>query len=138
VTVLLLWLWACGGKEAEMDSAETGDSSETPQTPEPEDPESQWFCLDPAATLDFEPDLPVVGTELVVSVTAPTGYVYVGMSASPPQGWTYLGETISGSGPFTWSYRWQLDTAGRYDFHFTADAGATSVCAGSTWAVVPF
>jgi hypothetical protein len=132
---VLVWWWACGGKDGETlgDSADSGEPE-----PELQDPEPQWFCLDPAATMDFEPDLPSVGTELVVHVTAPTGYVYVGMDISPPQGWSYLGETISGSGPYTWSYRWQLDVAGRYDFHFTADAGATSICAGSTWAVVPF
>lgn len=100
-------------------------------------PPPQWFCSEPGASMTFTPADPAVGGAVDVSVTAPVGYVYVGMTPSPPSGWTELGYAVSGSGPFTWTWTYALDRADRFDFAFSADSGALAVCAGSVWTVAP-
>lgn len=93
----------------------------------------QWFCAEPGATMAFDPPEPAVGAAVDVSVTAPVGYVYIGMNATPPTGWTQTSYAVTGSGPFTWTFGYTLDAPGRYDFTFSADSGSLLVCAGSIW-----
>lgn len=102
-----------------------------------EDPLPQWFCSEPGASMAFTPANPTVGGAVDVSVTAPVGYVYIGMTPSPPSGWTELAYTVSGSGPFTWTWTYAIDRADRFDFAFSADNGTLAVCAGSVWTASP-
>lgn len=117
----------------EVDSGANTDTLDTVDTDTGAEPAfPQVFCSVPEASMVFSPPTPGVGA-LDVSVTAPVGYVYVGMIANPPTGWTEAGYAVTGSGPFTWTFSYVIDVPGRYDFAFSADAGTLAVCAGSVW-----
>ena len=52
----------------------------------------------------------------------------IGMAVYGPGGWTELSSDITGTGPFTWSYRYTLHEQGWYRFVFSADTGSTPIC----------
>jgi hypothetical protein len=59
-----------------------------------------------------------------VRFTDTTGWTYIGLDWSGPSrpSWTF--DSVSGGGPFTWLFRVQPTTAGRYTVTFTAENGA--------------
>lgn len=108
--------------DADTDTDSDADSDTWP------DPEITCAAADAAMTL--EPAHPTTGQTLVASVTADTGYVYVGYAVSGGDA-AAVGELdISGVGPYTWAQAWRLDAPGWVQVDFTADSGATSICSG--------
>ncbi|MFZ5481838.1 MAG: hypothetical protein ACOZNI_34070 [Myxococcota bacterium] len=85
------------------------------------------------ATMSWSPRSPDSDDTVRVSITGDVGYVWVALAATAPDGSVVAGtgETITGSGPYTWSYDLRTDAAGTWSVRFTADSGATDVCAGT-------
>ena len=112
------------------DDVQPDDDDTTPFDP----PEPVIACQAVAAIMDFDPPHPAPGEPLGVTVTAATGYVWIGMEVTGPGGHDQVGEVaISGSGPFTWAWVYLLEAEGWYSFTFTADSGATPICEGSVY-----
>ena len=97
-------------------------------------PDPIWSCA-AGLTMDIHPDPLDTDDVLYLDVTGDTGYVYVGMDGTDPNGgpadpdWA----GVTGEGPWTWSYFLGGLISGRYDFTFTADSGATWLCDATVW-----
>lgn len=85
------------------------------------------------ARFTLSPRPPRSGEPLTVSVTDAPGYVYIGLSASGAGSPRVEMGSISGSGPYTWSFTVRDLAPGRLDLAFTADMGATTVATCSVW-----
>ncbi len=91
-------------------------------------PEPEISCQAADAGMTVEPSYPYTGEVLQASVTADSGYVYVGYEITGGSA-TQQGELdISGGGPYTWSQSWVLHDEARYGIAFSADDGATPIC----------
>ncbi len=114
-------------------SQETGDP-DTADTGTPGDTGTAWpsaelTCTAGDATMAVSTSRPVAGETLQVAVTADTGYVWIGMAVDGPAR-SDGSESITGSGPYTWSYGYTVTGPGWLTFTFTADSGATPICEG--------
>jgi len=97
-------------------------------------PEPVWSCVS-GLTMDTRPDPVTTDDVLYLDVTGDTAYVYVGMDGTGPGGASADPDWggVTGEGPWTWSYLLGGLVAGRYDFTFTADEGATWLCDATVW-----
>jgi hypothetical protein len=112
-----------------LDSADTGAVEDTGQ----EWPGAEVACAASDATMAFSTEQPTTDGLLRVSVTAETGYVWIGMAVDG--GLVSEGsDTITGSGPYTWSFGYTVTEPGWLSFTFTADSGATAICEGRVYA----
>ncbi len=105
--------------------ADTDTDTDTDTWPEPE-----IDCTASDASMTLEPAHPYTGQTLTASVTATSGYVYVGYTISGGGASASGDLDISGDGPYTWSQAWGLTEPGWVQVDFSADHGATPICTG--------
>ncbi len=114
------------------DDTAGGDDDDDTATPPP-----QWDCVD-YVTMAFYPVPVAVGQTLHVDITqqsGESGHAYITLSGTDPDGQAVTAQLddVTGDGPWTWWYTHGGLVAGRYDWTFTADSGATWLCDATVW-----
>lgn len=116
--------------DAVSDSNDARMDAPSPDTPLDARDAGTLFC-DPRFTLTPRP--PRAGERLTVSFTDPVGHVYIGLRASGAGSPRATLVSITGSGPYTWTFDVDGLAPGRLVLEFTANMGSTVVGTCTVW-----